>query len=507
MDQLKVLLRRLWKHHFWVLTGLVTLLGVVGWFLSSSALQEQYTKRKGKLENDFKSLDGIRRETNYPNAKVIEAIKQSNGKLRVEVFKAWQVLYDQQKASNPWPDVLGPEFLAFVNDRSRPATAEIPLELRETYQTFIPRYFPKLFSLVNIRAAATSKSGVVDWSEASRKAMQASYSSWVTTPSSLAVRLAQEDLWVYEALLRIIKDTNAGATEHPNASVKRIDRIEIGAPAADAWIHSEAFNVRFGGKEDNSAEQPAATASAPAGGEPAADAAGAADGVTKKLLDKRYVDEKGKPLAAGAPQPFPEFKMMPVRLRLLIEQKRIPSLIVNAANSKMPVEFRVFRLNPDAKGVITGGGAAASADGATGMGAGMASMGAGLGGGTPAHVGGAGGETEERRTDDKDDADPANVTVELYGIIYIFNPPAKERLQTEAEAAASAAAAGAAAAPATPAPATPVPTTPAPATPAPATPAPATPAPATPAPAPAPATPPTTPAVPPAAPAAGAPAK
>ena len=40
---------------------------------------------------------------------------------------------------------------------------------------------------------------------------------------------------MYEAVLRAIKRTNEGATNQSNAAVKRIDSLDIGAPAAEAW--------------------------------------------------------------------------------------------------------------------------------------------------------------------------------------------------------------------------------------------------------------------------------
>ena len=51
--------------------------------------------------------------------------------------------------------------------------------------------------------------------------------------------MAQEDLWVYEALLRIIENTNQGYTSYYNAPVKEIDALQIGADASKAWLQSE----------------------------------------------------------------------------------------------------------------------------------------------------------------------------------------------------------------------------------------------------------------------------
>ena len=52
------------------------------------------------------------------------------------------------------------------------------------------------------------------------------------------MRLAQEDLWVYEALLRIIEKTNKGAT-YENAAIKGVLALEIGKQAARSWEQNQ----------------------------------------------------------------------------------------------------------------------------------------------------------------------------------------------------------------------------------------------------------------------------
>ena len=65
-------------------------------------------------------------------------------------------------------------------------------------------------------------------------------------PNSFQVRLAQEDLWVYEALLRIIRATNEGATSYHNAAIKRIEGLHIGTAGSAAFATSKQF-LAFGG--------------------------------------------------------------------------------------------------------------------------------------------------------------------------------------------------------------------------------------------------------------------
>ena len=124
--------------------------------------------------------------------------------------------------------------------------------------------------------------------------------SWKTRfdwqePSTLAVVLAQEDLWVIEALLRVIANTNEGTT-YATAAVKQIHSMQIGKDAVGERQGEESIfrgatgqrprRKRPGRYVVRRTEQSAPTwASAQA---PTSD--------DQRLVENRYVDDKGKPL-------------------------------------------------------------------------------------------------------------------------------------------------------------------------------------------------------------------
>ena len=83
--------------------------------------------------------------------------------------------------------------------------------------------------------------GTVEWNYNEYAAIRAKY-TWQETPSTLRVTMAQEDLWVYEVLLRAIKKTN----EHAGGSaIRRIVALQIGAAAVKGWMAPE--NLVFKG--------------------------------------------------------------------------------------------------------------------------------------------------------------------------------------------------------------------------------------------------------------------
>ena len=68
--------------------------------------------------------------------------------------------------------------------------------------------------------------------------------------------------------------------------------------------------------------------------------------VAQRLNQFRYVDQQGNPLAADAKPPFAEFKMMPVYMKLIINQMKLPELLAKCANSAMSSRFRASPSSP-----------------------------------------------------------------------------------------------------------------------------------------------------------------
>jgi hypothetical protein len=490
MDQLKVALAVLKKHHFWVLFGVVLLVGLAIWHTAAASLSEQYAKRKSDLESKKKAVAEIASAASPPNLQVVDAIKQSHGQLRDEVYRAWQYLYTLQQQNNPWPN-LGPEFAQMIAQltaeelKNPDQPLEIPVEFREVYLYFIENHIKTLGDIIQARrpvlpedeeSGGTSKAkgdtktadpskakteaaanaqgsdtaaadatgagetkgkektrsskkytrknpmmpgmtpgmmpggspetgsmmygsspggvgvemtGVVDWLD--EPAILTRF-AWQTTPTTEQVRLAQEDLWVYEALLRIIAATNHPAKTQYAAAVKKIFNLEIGQQAAVAFQAGRQGGggmmggypgmmmgaggypgmpgmSGYPGMGSGSPAYPAGSVSgspeapggsAPTGsmpspspetsGMPGMRGAGVYS-IGQMLRNGRYVDQNGRPLAADEKPPFAEFKMMPVRMYLLVDQRRLPRLLAACANSSMPVEVRQLKLRPEQGGI------------------------------------------------------------------------------------------------------------------------------------------------------------
>ncbi len=391
-------------------------------------------------------------------------------------------------------------------------------------------------------AQAEAENAIVLWHPENQSFLQDTRFDWSREPSrrpsTLQLLYAQEDLWVLEALINIIAKTNADADARHNAVVKEIKYLKLGADAIGLsgevlrLLPPNATGVpgAEGGYPASGAGYPASGAGG-AGGYPAsAGAAGAgstpggpsgsygAGGpggamVQRDPAEGRYVDDKFQPVpparlreAFTSTKPEEAFlavaKRMPVRMHLVVDQRYINRLLAECGNSNLVVEIRQVRVNrPPYEGgglaALTGGmggggGSERGPGGGGGYGAGAGSArGGGYGGGSERSFGGPSGGGGYRGGGPggeygagaglEDEKAHHQVEIELYGIVYIYNPVNEAMVTVVQDATADASMPPTAADPASPAVPAPAPVAPAPAVPDPAAPAPVAPAPAAPA--------------------------
>jgi hypothetical protein len=124
--------------------------------------------------------------------------------------------------------------------------------------------------------------------------------------------------------------------------------------------------------------------------------------------------------------------MMPIHMSLVISQNSISALLTHCANSKMPIEVKRLRVNAESSNVVDlsltgageGGGAPGGRSGSGRRPGGYLGEG-GFGGELPRNLRGPEAEAAAM-------AASGYVNLELQGIIYIYNPPDRQRLGTGA---------------------------------------------------------------------------
>lgn len=482
MDKLKPALDFMKKFGFWFLLGLTVVVVLGCWWMATASVAKEIKDKKTTIEKNFTEVSAIANATSHPNQTYLDSLQTEQDKLKEKVLTAWKTLYDQQQKNNPWPKEIGDEFLDTIKNLK--PNEEIPYKMRARYMTFIQDYFPTLEKEVDLRQpkkdggakgnanASGEMEGIVDWDVNDINRLKAKL-NWQTPPSDIKLRLTQEDLWVILSLLRVIKNTNDNVTEHSKAAIKHIDSLDIGPAAVVAWRQAEGKVFR-GGETAGGGGAAGAAAGAP-GGPPATTggAAGAAQSEKEQLMFDRYVDDKGNPLTGDPNAAFAEFKMMPIRMKLYIDQRKIAKLLVECANSAMPIEIRRVRIRPDEGEVVNLGGEGATGGGGPGsvapMGAPVMAPGYGTGapggpgiippgygrGGPPGmppgygpgpmpgygpgmmrggggnmQAGGAGGAGAFAGATATWDKGAMDIPIEIQGIICIYNPPNKDKLGT-----------------------------------------------------------------------------
>lgn len=315
-------------------------------------------------------------------------------------------------------------------------------------------------------AIPLEKPPLVVWNPANQGAIQAKSFDWSqqlnNTPTTKEVLYAQENLWVLENLMKIIAKTNGSINSPHQATIKMIESIEFGkdvmpirskvvvpriatstAGADGMGMEGMGMDMEMGmGMEgdpsmmgeygEGSYDEMGMGAMGPDGMP--------LDGAAPNPGDRRYVDKDYRKLSltdlqAATTDPTSEnyylavAKRLPIRLKLVMDQREIDKLLVECGNADLMVEVRQVRVNAKdtggTGGDMYGGGGMEMGGGYGGMqdfgigGAGGSDYGSGMGG-----TGGTGSEPAEKIFD---------VPVEIYGIIYIYNPVNQELLGTDDE--------------------------------------------------------------------------
>jgi hypothetical protein len=222
-------------------------------------------------------------------------------------------------------------------------------------------------------------------------------------PTTKEVLYAQEDLWVLSTLIDIIKRTNGDAVTNSQAKVKAIEFINIGKNVAPPSRQSfrvmmlQPFEPDDAG-EDGEAEEtlpPPSNEPLPGGDFRGGDAAAQVTAASE-VVRNRYYDANYEQIASE--QDLLDYvtvaKRVPVRMRLEIDQRALFALLTECANAPLTFEVRQCRFNPQELG----------------YGGRDAGYGSSFGGAR---------NTSAKRLSDYQSFDR---TVELFGIVYIFNP-------------------------------------------------------------------------------------
>ncbi|MBR5244295.1 MAG: hypothetical protein IKW13_08670 [Thermoguttaceae bacterium] len=282
-------------------------------------------------------------------------------------------------------------------------------------------------------------------------------------PKSIEVWYAQETLWVYEALISVVAETNKDYDTIAKAPVKCVENMLIGQQAATEWgtlkttigdlTGASAANA-MGDMMGSSSMMMSSPSMGSTGTMGSSSSGGSAEmQAADSILMGRYLDLEGKPLLASDKPSFAEFNMMPVCLKVVIDQRRVPELLVSCANSAMPIDVKHIRVCPDNNEPFTMPVETTASADMMGMG-GSSMMGSSMGGpgGSSGGSGGARGSMDGAGGPGGSEAGGVEIgrselglseygadaiRVEVFGVINIYNEPNKDAFGTGKEAQAA----------------------------------------------------------------------
>ncbi len=209
-----------------------------------------------------------------------------------------------------------------------------------------------------------------------------------TKPSAMQVWVTQEDLWVYETLLNVIANTNKarGATRSDNTAVRAIESLLVGSeasippgsqiiiPQQDAggggrggygeggygeggYGEGDFGGGGFGGEGGFGGVGGVGGYGEGGYGGRAGMEGGLEGGGDAALIANRYLDAEGKPAQGSLEGPFgtTEFRQLPIRMKLRMDERWIPRILIECANATLPIEVNQVRINPSQSGTGLGG--------------------------------------------------------------------------------------------------------------------------------------------------------
>lgn len=397
MDQIKVVLKWIKDQHFWLLTVLAVVLGLVGWQQGQSHLASETEANKRAIESEFSSARNIGGKSFLANENVNQAQLEQNRVLAAKVLDLWSQLYQRQTEEVlKWPTQLRPSFRKDVA-KLRFGDAIIS-DYRENYFNYIKKRFKDLPEIIGAEVVEDDSSSYgrgqwgrgadqfadeMDMSPAGRSLTGEMASddflviwhdqevvreqlTWSERPSSLAIWVTQENLWVYETLLKAIAATNEAAQSdrYRNAAVRDIWALQVGqnvprkTSANRIYTPTSSTEAGFGMSVEGNDMMDYMNSSDYGGSEGDGlysdfemyGGAAGGDGSEKSLLlTSRYVDETGQPMPAPLDEGFSfgtEYKRLPVRLELKMDQRYLSRLITELANAPLQIEVEEVRIDP-----------------------------------------------------------------------------------------------------------------------------------------------------------------
>ena len=418
MDQLKEILRHAINYRFWIALCLSALFPLIAYFMGAGAIQAKAKAETDKIEGADKKVKAYTART-VPTATYKSVVADKTDELTKEVDVTWKRLYERQAPLLTWPDRVQDRLTKWgrkwPNKETTDASA-VQIAIND-YVNVYPQFVTDVYKAVR-PFNPEDGTGVV-FAPPEAQLLRPSQFTIEAPPPLGKVWAAQERLWIQRTLLEVVAQVNKAAKDWDSATVRQIVAMEVG--------NREAQDQRSIANGETLVEAPAITdpskpeeTTEAAGSGVAGAGGGAADAMAGYMGSKGGSGMMGGMMGGGGAvgssesvfyidNPSTQFKILPVKMVVLVEQDKIQDFLVALENSPMTIQVMDFEMSrPDQRvvkpekgtsmsgmmggmGGMMGGYGNAMQSGMTGMGGMMNRMGRGMGGMSGGGYGGAAG--------------------------------------------------------------------------------------------------------------------
>lgn len=507
MDQLEPVIKWIKKNVFWMCCGFLSLTMVGIWSFASGTLAEQTRKNTADVKKSINAVKrilsikphDIQRNGGHPNKGTEDGMEKELAATIDSIVEAWEIRKQAQEKILVWPKVIPNDSFVKFFGQYNPAetfpeefTPGLRLaDLLELYREKIPEQMIYLcgdevlrtrwnFDPANLVAMETSTDEVEDeyggsfatgegidlnkyaviWSDKNQLLWNQKLSVFqnrddnrreTNDPTPLQCYMLQQDLWLLEAMFKIIREVNGGSNANDLSVIKIIDHVVFGREAGGqlgeltmpdrrlAGLAAAAGTAKFGEPLDDDDDKfdvddiVFGQAFTRDDNDPNAMTSSA----SLVPYHNRYVDVNFEPLPAdvvqavitgqGLPENNLELfvsKRVPVRIALKMDERRISDFMAACANSPFAFEIQQVRWNrhePGGADIPLGGAStmigSAGADKLRDM---NIDMGVSL------------GSSETLVSAPIETRTSYDVNVEFYGIVKIYNPVRADELKKAA---------------------------------------------------------------------------
>ena len=264
-DSLRQQLAPVIKHHFWMLAAIMPLLLVPALFMAAGQLKATIDRERATIDSHVSALNAVRGEPDHPNDAWVATFDARSEAVRKELLQEWQGLWEAQASLRTWPEALGPDFLASVQDVASGKRPDLQFRDLQRYQNTVPdlvRQLPERMGCTELMVSADGEGGPeglgrdssflprggpggeedtaeasqqltpLEWKPEDQKRLFKTF-AWDKAPTTTQVLLAQEELWVYGLFCDTINRMNKGAKGAYDASITQVEELAVGYPAAE----------------------------------------------------------------------------------------------------------------------------------------------------------------------------------------------------------------------------------------------------------------------------------